>query len=113
MTPDQAVLQLFNLTQNPFTGEFQNEFTTLAQVEKLVALVDGFVQVDTNVSNWDKPFAEEQSDKPVVILIHGPRGSGRSSAARYVAWKCATRLENWRKKHPNATDIPPRNLLQR
>jgi len=111
-TNEDAILRLFGLKQNPFAGDFQNELTTLRQINQ-GARVDGFIQAEANVTNWSKPFANEQSDKPCIVLIYGPRGSGRSSAARFVALKCAEKVDNWRLKQPEAKNYPDRDLLQR
>jgi hypothetical protein len=107
LSDKEILLQLYGLTENPFTGQFQREFATTEDIEKLLIQVDGFDQADASA------FVEPSDERSLLILITGPSGSGRSSAARLVALKIAQKLEDSRKvQHPNES-APQGDLLQR
>jgi hypothetical protein len=76
--------------QNPFAGKFQSplEPERENEIENLYAFVDGLRGAKPQIDAWCSSTAQTRS-KPFVALISGPKGSGKSSVANYVAYRCA------------------------
>jgi hypothetical protein len=108
-TDHEILFKLYGLRENPFVGRFQQELATATLIQQLLVQVDGFDQADARLPNW----AEPPNDGAFAILISGPARSGRSSAARWVAFKCAEKLETLRKAQVNAGNPPSGDLLLR
>jgi hypothetical protein len=84
----------FNLQENPFAGRYYNTLTPAAVIDlnRLYVFVDGLQKSLSDIERWLTSLSA--NPRPVVGLIVGPKGSGRSSAARYVAYRYALLLQN-------------------
>jgi hypothetical protein len=81
---------MFWRDENPFDGRFLSALLPIGDkdLNHLYVPVDGFKLAESQINSWTTASAEART-KPVVALILGPKGSGRSSVARYVAYRCA------------------------
>ncbi len=79
--------------ENPFTGRFQESLSPQGDndLNMLYVNVDGFRQAAPDIEKWSIA-ATGQRTKPYVALIFGPSGSGRSSTAKYVGYRCAAAM---------------------
>ena len=82
------------LKENPFSGSFQSPLFPERDndLDRLYASVDGFKQATTDIDKWSIAAGRPRT-KPFVALIFGPKGSGRSSTARYIAYRCAAAIK--------------------
>jgi hypothetical protein len=105
--PDDSAPETFWLRENPFSGHFQMPLLpeNPGDLDRLYAFVDGFKHIAVEIDKWTNSLGQRRI-RPIVALISGPRGSGRSSAARYLAYRCAAAL-----KGRAADEIKP-GLLQ-
>jgi hypothetical protein len=95
------------LTNNPFTGIFQAPLLPEEDNDlgRLYFTVDGFKQAAPEIDKWAIAVGQLRT-KPAVALIFGPTGSGCSSAARYVAYRCTAAAKG------NATRNVAHDLLK-
>lgn len=90
--PDE-VAAAYKLRENPFGGRFQATLLPEADtdLDQLYVSVDGLSKALAQIDGWIAGL-KGVDRVPRIALISGPKGSGRSSTANYVAYRCAAAL---------------------
>lgn len=83
---EQNLLQLYGLVQNPFDVNYRKPLRPLQEESHLAlyAKVEGFGVQQDSITSWVNQ--NRNVDGPTFILVHGPKGSGRTSVVNYIAY---------------------------
>jgi hypothetical protein len=104
---NDPVAAVFRFRENPFVGRFQTTLhpKTVEDLGGIYAAVDGLRAGQDRIERWVEGIATRR-ERPLVALVSGPRGSGRGSVARYLAYKCASTL-----RAPTQPSVTPGDVL--
>jgi hypothetical protein len=87
MESEEALLKVYGLTSNPFAGPWRGPLSPRAPDEdRYYARVEGFGRELPEIQSWSKRAENVDADSRPVVLIHGPKGCGRTSTAYLVAY---------------------------